>query len=95
MRTFARSAASVVLGSQPTSDSFGRLAGASPVLRAGVMACKERVLALKGDGAAGALDGVAVHLDPAISQEQDQAVPVFGDVLQGFTRWGFGRDLRT
>jgi hypothetical protein len=37
--------------------------------------------------------GVAVHVDAAISQEQDQAIPIFGDVFECRACWGFGRDL--
>ncbi len=48
------------------------------------MAREERVFALQRDGADCALNGVAVHLDPSISQEQDQPVPVFGNVFERF-----------
>jgi hypothetical protein len=37
--------------------------------------------------------GVAVHVDAAISQEQDQAIPIFGDVFECRACWGLGRDL--
>ena len=65
-----------------------------PVLGASVVACKERVFALQRNGADCALNGITVHLDAAIGQEQDQPVTVFGDVFERVTRWGFGRDLR-
>jgi hypothetical protein len=44
------------------------------ILGASVVACEERVLALQRDGADCALNAVAVHLDAAISQEQDQPI---------------------
>ena len=43
-----------------------------PVLGPGVVTGKERVFSLEGDWADGAFDGIAVHLDAAIGQEQDQ-----------------------
>ena len=48
-----------------------------PVLGPGVVTGKERVFSLEGDWADGAFDGIAVHLDAAIGQEQDQSVPVW------------------
>ena len=56
------------------------------------MASEERVFALQRDGADCALNGVAVHVDAAISQEQDQAILIFGDVFE-CACWGLGRDL--
>lgn len=52
------------------------------MLRAGVITCKECILALKGDGADRSFDGVTNHHDPAIVQEQDQAIPVLRDVFE-------------
>ncbi len=60
-----------------------------PVLGPGVVTGKECVLSLQGDGADRAFHGVAVHLDAAIAQEQDQPVPVLGDVFEGFASRGF------
>ena len=45
------------------------------------MAREERVFALQRDGADCALNGVAVHLDATIGQEQDQPVPVLAMYL--------------
>lgn len=42
-----------------------------PVLRTGVATSKERIISLQGDGADRAFNGVAIHLDAAIGQEQD------------------------
>ena len=56
------------------------------------MASEERVFALQRDGADCALNGVAFHVDAAISQEQDQAILIFGDVFE-CACWGLGRDL--
>jgi hypothetical protein len=39
------------------------------------------------------LPSVAVHLDAAIGQEQDQPIPIFGDVFECRACWGLGRDL--
>jgi hypothetical protein len=64
-----------------------------PIWGASVVACEERVFALQRDGADCALNGVAVHLDAAIGQEQDQPIPVFGDIFERVTSWGFGGDL--
>lgn len=58
-----------------------------PVLCSGVVTGKECVLSLQGDWADGALDGVAVHFDATVGQEQDQAFPVFGDVLERIACW--------
>ena len=57
------------------------------------MTGEERVLSLQGDGADCAFHGVAVHFDASISEEQDQAIPVFGDVFEGSSGWRFGGDL--
>jgi hypothetical protein len=38
--------------------------------------------------------GVPVHLDATTCQEQDQAMPVFGDVFERCACWRFGRELR-
>ena len=61
----------------------------SPVFRPGIVSGEEGVLSVQRDGADGPLDGVAIELDPAIGQEQAQAVPVFGDVLQGLAQGDF------
>ncbi len=61
-----------------------------PVLRAGIVPREERVFAVKGDGTDGAFDGIVVELNATVGKEQAQAIPVFGDVFQGFPGWGFG-----
>ena len=53
-----------------------------PVFSTGVMTCEEGVLAVQGDGADRAFDGIVVDLDTPISQEAAEAVAVFGDVGQ-------------
>jgi hypothetical protein len=53
-------------------------------LSACIMAREERVFALQGDWADCAFNGVTVHLDTAIGQEQDQPAPVFGNVFERF-----------
>ena len=63
-----------------------------PVLRAGIVTCEGRGFAIEGDGTDGALDGVGIQFDAAVVEEQDQPVPVFGDVFQGFSGWRFCRD---
>lgn len=74
---------------------FNKLRDDGPVLRAGVMPCKKFILAPKGDGVDRSLDGVAMHLNPAMGQEQGQAIPVFRDVFEHLDGWRFGRDLST
>jgi len=61
-----------------------------PVLSAGIMSGEERVFAVQSDGANGALDRVVVEFDAAIVEEPAQAIPVFGDVFQGFSGRRFG-----
>ena len=61
-----------------------------PVFCVCIMAGKERVLPVQGDGADRALDGVAVELDAAICQETAQAVAVFRDRCQCLTEGRFG-----
>jgi len=41
----------------------------APVCGPCIMPGEERVFAVEGDGTDGALDGVVVHLDPAVGQE--------------------------
>ena len=48
-----------------------------PSLSPSILACEERVLAIEGYPSDGSLDGVAVNLDPTVTQEDAQAVPVF------------------
>ena len=64
-----------------------------PVFGPGVVACKEGVLAVQGDGADGAFDGVVVDLDAAIVEEAAKAVAVFSDVGERFAQWGLRRGL--
>jgi hypothetical protein len=52
-----------------------------PVFRADVVAHEEGVFSVQCDGTDCPLDGFAVKLDPATSQEQAEAVPVFGDIF--------------
>lgn len=54
------------------------------VLRTSIVARKERVFTWQRDGADCALNGVAVHLDAPIGQEQDQTTPVFGNPFERF-----------
>jgi hypothetical protein len=61
-----------------------------PVLRAGIVTCEERVFAIEGDGTDCALDGVGIQFDATVVEEQDQPVPVFGDVFQGLSCRRFG-----
>ena len=45
----------------------------------------EGVFAVQGDGSDGAFDGVVVAFDATVFEEEDQPVPVFGDIFQGFS----------
>ena len=67
----------------------------SPVLGTCLMAYEEAVLAAQSDWADGSLDGIGIHLDPTVSQEQDHTIPVFGDVFESLTGGRFGRDLQS
>lgn len=51
------------------------------ILRPGLVASKEAVLSARCDGADGPFDAVIIHLDAPVCEEQDQPVPVFGDVF--------------
>jgi hypothetical protein len=42
------------------------------------MACEERVLVIERYRSDGSLDGVVVDLDPTVTREDAEAVPVFG-----------------
>jgi hypothetical protein len=44
-----------------------------PVLRSSIVTGEECVLSLQGDGADGAFNGIVVHLDATVGEEQDQA----------------------
>ena len=63
-----------------------------PVLCASVMSGEQSVFPVQSNGTDGVLDGIVVELDTTIADEQAQAVPVFGDVFQGFPGWGLSRD---
>jgi hypothetical protein len=64
-----------------------------PVLGTCIVAREERVFSLQRDWADRAFDGVAVHLDATVCQEQDQPIPVFGDIFERVTSWRFARYL--
>lgn len=51
-----------------------------PVFGTGVVTREEGVLSVRGDGADGAFDSVAVDLDAAIGKEAAKAVAVSGDI---------------
>ena len=61
-----------------------------PVCGTGIVSCKEGVFSVQGDGPDRSLDGVVVHLDPAIGEEEAKANPVFRDVFQRLAQRGFG-----
>ena len=58
-----------------------------------VMAGKEGVLAIEGNGADQVFDPVAIDLDAAIMQEGLYAFPVVMDIGELLTEPGFGGDL--
>ena len=58
------------------------------------MASEQRVLAFQSDGPDCTLDGIIVHLDTAVCQEQAHSIPVFFDVFERFAQRGFGRQPR-
>ena len=57
-----------------------------PVFGSGVVSCEQGVLAVQGDGADGAFDGVVVVLDAALREEAAKAVAVFCDVGKGLAQ---------
>ncbi len=63
-----------------------------PVLGSSVMARKECVLPVQRNRPDGPLDAIVVDLNAAISQEELQPVPVFGDIGQSLAEWGLRRD---
>lgn len=77
-----------------------------PILCASIVTSEERVLSLQGNrpdraflplpGSRNVVSirgGIVVHLDAAVDQKEDQAIPVFGDVFERRACWGFSRDL--
>lgn len=54
-----------------------------PIFRAGIMTCKQCVLAIEDNRPDGSLDAVAIDLDAPISQQELTIIPVFADVSQG------------
>ena len=56
-----------------------------PVLRPGIVTCKERVFAVERNWTDRPLDGVVVEFDATVVKDQDQPVPVFCDVFQGLS----------
>ena len=66
-----------------------------PVLRSGIMSSEERVLAIEGYRSDGSLDGVVVDLDPTVTQEDAEAVPVFGDIGECFAKRRLASDAGT
>lgn len=56
------------------------------------MPCEEGVLPIERYRPDGSLDGVVVDLYAPIGQEELQAIPVFGDVGQGFAERGLRCD---
>ena len=71
---------------------FDQRCHARPSAAALVMAGAEGVLAVQGDRADGIFDGVGVHLDAAIGQEDLQPVPVAVDVAELLATAGFRGD---
>lgn len=59
------------------------------------MTREECVFPCKGDRPGEILDGIAVHLDAAIGEEQPKAVPVAGDIGEFLAEAGLGRDAGT
>lgn len=46
------------------------------------MTGEECIFPIQSNGADGSFDGVAVHLDAPVCQEQAEAIPVFGNVFE-------------
>jgi hypothetical protein len=56
------------------------------------MSREQRIFPVEGNGANGALDNVAVHLDGTVIEEQLKAAHIFGNVAELFTKARFGGD---
>jgi len=56
----------------------------SPVLRSCVVSCEESILPVQCNRPDCPFDGIVVDLDPAVGQEDTEAIPVFGDIGQSF-----------
>ena len=56
------------------------------------MSRKECVFSIDRNGTNGALDGVVIHFNAAVGEEQVQAIPVVGDIFERFAKRGFCRD---
>jgi hypothetical protein len=61
------------------------------VFRASIVACKEGVPSVQGNGTNGALDGVVVDFDATARHEAAKAIMVFDDVGECLTEGRFGR----
>ena len=65
---------------------------AAPVSAAFIMSCKERVLAVQGDGSDAAFHDIAIHLDGAVGEEDLQSCHVFCNVAELLAKAELGRD---
>ena len=65
------------------------------MLCVGLMTTKESILLIACNGSNGALDRIIVEIDSATLLEQAEALPVFGDIFEGFCEWGLCRDACT
>jgi len=63
-----------------------------PVCGTGVVTRKEGILSVQGDGADSVLDGIVVHLDAAVGDEQAKASPRSCDILQRLAQGSLSRD---
>ena len=61
-----------------------------PVLCAGLMTSKESILSIECNGSDCALYGIIVQFNATVLEEQAEAVPVFGNVFERLSEWGFG-----
>ena len=68
---------------------FDQRGDGGPVCGTGVVTGEDGVFSVQRDGADGALDGVVVHLDPAIDEEEAKVGPIFSDVFQRLAQGGF------
>jgi hypothetical protein len=71
---------------------FDQRCEACPVDRALVVAREETVFAIQCNGTHCPLDAIGVHLDPAVVEEADQAVPAGQPVADRFGNGALLRD---
>lgn len=63
---------------------FDQRSDGRPLLCSRIVSGEESVLSVQRNRPDGPFDGIVVDLDPAVGQEDTEAIPVFGDIGQSF-----------